>query len=368
MQMISYNPDSNGTDHPVEYHPERLTVSPNHNGKLCTLIASCGLRDPLALQHNSHPFPASHIWGSKRIDFILVTSNLVPAVTSSGSFPFHSLFHSDHWAYFMDFDSSILFSDPAYDIAPPGYRRLQLADPRLKNQYRDILYKQLEYHKVHEKVEALQSLSDAAQWTEAQTQEYQKTIDRIITDSMLYAEQNTGRKVSTRYEWSPELKKEVRPFRYWQLRFRQARRLVVSLPRLDSLQQQAGLSQEEVALTVVDQILLWLQQAANTLHDYQKRHGQLRATYLEELAEAIVLDQSLDLEHSSVVHVKDDRVTKQIKHLTKRENSGGCFGKQNAFSSPYQTRVLAELMFLIHWQDWQQMETLRIPKLGKAHG
>lgn len=99
----SYNPDSNGTDHPVEYHPECLTVSPNHNGKLCTLIASCGLRDPLALQHNSHPFPASHIWGSKCIDFILVTSNLVSAVTSSGSFPFHSLFHSDHWAYFMDF-------------------------------------------------------------------------------------------------------------------------------------------------------------------------------------------------------------------------------------------------------------------------
>jgi hypothetical protein len=209
----TYNPGLPGTPHPVEYQPERPTISSTHNGKLSTLIASCGLRDPLAMQHSSRPFPASHIRGSKRIDYILVTPSLVPAVTNSGSLAFHSLFHSDHRAYYLDFNSVLLFSAPAYDIAPPSYRQLQLSDPRLKNQYRDILHKQLEYHKIYDKVESLQVASATGTWSDAHTQDYQ-SVDKTITEAMLHAESNTGRKFSTRYEWSPELKWAVQTFRY----------------------------------------------------------------------------------------------------------------------------------------------------------
>jgi hypothetical protein len=165
------------------------------------------------MQHSSRPFPASHIRGSKRIDYILVTPSLVPAVTNSGSLAFHSLFHSDHRAYYLDFNSVLLFSAPAYDIAPPSYRQLQLSDPRLKNQYRDILHKQLEYHKIYDKVESLQVASATGTWSDAHTQDYQ-SVDKTITEAMLHAESNTGRKFSTRYEWSPELKWAVQTFRY----------------------------------------------------------------------------------------------------------------------------------------------------------
>jgi len=88
----TYNPDTPGVAHPVTYHPDRPILSPTHNGKLGTLITSCGLRDPLALQHESRPFPASHIRGSQRIDFTLVTPGILPAVTSSGSLGFNSCF------------------------------------------------------------------------------------------------------------------------------------------------------------------------------------------------------------------------------------------------------------------------------------
>jgi hypothetical protein len=69
----TYNPDTPGTRHPLQYNPDLPTVTSSHNRKLSTLIASCGLKDPLAMQHESRPFPASHIRGSKRIDFLLVT-------------------------------------------------------------------------------------------------------------------------------------------------------------------------------------------------------------------------------------------------------------------------------------------------------
>jgi exonuclease III len=180
----SYNPDTTGTPTPLEYNPDRPTVSASHNGKLSTLVASCGLKDPLALQHSSRPFPASHIRGSKRIDFILVTPHLQPAVLNSGSLAFHSLFHSDHRAYYVDFDTLLMFADPAHDIAPPSYRRLQLSDPRLINKYRDILHEQLNYHKIYEKVQTLQEASDTGAWTSATTEEYQK-IDKLVTESML---------------------------------------------------------------------------------------------------------------------------------------------------------------------------------------
>lgn len=329
----TYNPDSSGISHPLPYSPDIPTVSSTHDGKLCTLIASCGLKDPLALQHCSRPFPASHIRGTKRIDFLLVTPRLVPAVLSSGSLACHSLFHSDHRASFMDFDSLLLFADPAYEIAPPSYRRLQLADPRLKNQYRDVLHNQLQYPKVYDKVQHLQEVTESGTWTEEHTKEYQK-LDKLITDSMLYAERNTGRKVSTRYEWSPTLKKAVQTFRYWQLRYRQARHLGISLPKLQSLQEQAGLTAEEVQVESVPEILKWLQLAADALRQNLRRHTELRNTHLEDLAEAIVLDRSPGLVHESVAHIKDERVTTQIKQLLKREHMCRMFRKIKRILKP----------------------------------
>jgi hypothetical protein len=86
------------------------------------------------------------------------------------------------------------------------------------------------------------------------------------------------------------------------------------------LQSQAGFSDEEVNVTSVRVILQQLQLAANTLCQHQKRHSELHSTYLEELAEAIVLDRSPNLVHDSLAHVKEERVASQIQHLLKREN------------------------------------------------
>jgi hypothetical protein len=57
----SYDPDTTHTPHPLLYAPHKPTLSTTHDGKLATLIASCGLIDPLAHQHSSRPFPAVSI-------------------------------------------------------------------------------------------------------------------------------------------------------------------------------------------------------------------------------------------------------------------------------------------------------------------
>jgi hypothetical protein len=124
-----YNPDVPGAIRHLPYTPDKLTMDKGHDGKLSTLIASCGLRDPLARQHSDRPFPASYFRGQSRIDYILVTPRLEKAVQRSGSLPFYSLFQGDHRPYYIDFNAAIAFADNSYEIARPKGRGLQLHDP-----------------------------------------------------------------------------------------------------------------------------------------------------------------------------------------------------------------------------------------------
>jgi hypothetical protein len=184
---MSYDPDGTTTSHILPYNPGIPTVHKNHDGKLATLVSTCGLVDPLALQHSTRPIPPSHIRGSERIDFILITPNLMPAVLSSGCLSSHAVFNSDHRAYFVDFDSHLLFSDPAYEIERPRYRQLRLHDPKLIQRYCNALHEQIEIHKVLHKIETLQKVIDNGSWQETHTTEYQQ-LDDIVTELMLQAE------------------------------------------------------------------------------------------------------------------------------------------------------------------------------------
>jgi hypothetical protein len=80
-----------------------------------------------------------------------VSQTIDMAVKASGRLSFHSLFNSDHRGYYVDFDAKLLFSDPAYEIAPRSHRKLRLHDPKLMDKYRELLHHQLDVHKIQEK-------------------------------------------------------------------------------------------------------------------------------------------------------------------------------------------------------------------------
>ncbi len=118
----AYDPDTPSTAHSILYQPGKLTINKNHDGTLNTLVATCGLCDPLARQHPDRPFPASYFRGKARIDYIFVTSRLQGAVLRSGSLPLYSLFQRDHQPYHIDFDAAIAFADNAHEISRPKGR------------------------------------------------------------------------------------------------------------------------------------------------------------------------------------------------------------------------------------------------------
>jgi hypothetical protein len=152
-----YDPDDSSIAPHLPYTPAFPTIDRHHNGKLGTLVSSCNLSDPLACQHSTRPFPASHIQGKgkKCIDYILVSSNLLQAVTSSGCLLHNTLMDSDHRSYFIDLDAVLLFSDPGYEIQPPGGWQLWLQDPRVVNKYLTTLHEQLKHHNILDRLETL---------------------------------------------------------------------------------------------------------------------------------------------------------------------------------------------------------------------
>lgn len=314
-----YDPDSQATIHPLQYQPGHLSVDSTHDGVLATLVSSCNLCLPLAHQHSTRPFPASHIRGRNQIDYMLVSRSILPAVLRSSVLSHHSLIRGDHRPYYLDFDASALFSDPAYNIESASVRKLRLQDPRLIESYITRLHELLDNQNVFSRLEKLQKQADAGTWTPANTEMYE-ALDRTITESMLTAEKELSKQVVTNYQWSPHLKQAVCSLRYWMLRLRQTKGTPISLIQLVRLRMQGGISDQDHAPLLPEvEIKVAQHKAYNRLKELQKQHQELIDKYLEGLAEAIVLDRSPDLGSDPTRAVLVKHKEKQIKQILSRE-------------------------------------------------
>eukprot|EP00980_Cylindrotheca_fusiformis_P017822 scaffold5640_cov132-Cylindrotheca_fusiformis.AAC.1 len=114
------------------------------DSKLQCLFQDQDLRliDIIGRCHPSTQQLPTYIRGSKRLDFVLITSDLIPAVRKCGYLPYHSHFRSDHRFAFIDFDNDILFGSGDATLAGFLSRELSSKDShtvakylRLKHQY-----------------------------------------------------------------------------------------------------------------------------------------------------------------------------------------------------------------------------------------
>jgi len=164
---------------------------------------------------------------------------------------------------------------------------LQLQDPRIVKNYITKLHDLLDSHNVFFRLDKLQETLDKQQWTSECAGEYE-SLDRVITESMLTAEKASSKHITTTYQWSSTIKKAVQ---WLHLRMRQARHQPVSERQLRLFQMEGEIIPEEVNLVNKSDIKKMRHEAYNTLKELQAKHNELRETYLDGLAEAIVLEQ-----------------------------------------------------------------------------
>ncbi len=253
------------------------------------------------------------------------------------------MFQSDHRPYYVDLDAKIAFADQAYEIARPKGRGLQLHDPRLVMKYKEQLYEQYEYHNIIKKVEQLITKSAEGSWSIYLSEEYQK-VDKLITEAMIYAERKTGRKYSTKFDWSPALKQAVQAFRFWKMKLKLSKGLHVSPTVLQHYHSEAALPLSNLSEDFSEtQLIQAIKAAYHTMVSHQKNHPQLRQSYLEGLAEAIVLHQSPTLSSPEATHIRAERTSKQLKNLIRREKHKKMYNKIGHTLVPHQSKGLERI-------------------------
>jgi hypothetical protein len=102
------------------------------------------------------------------------------SVLRSGSLPHYTLFHGDHSPYYLDLDATRAFSDSAHEIHWPVGRALHLHDPQIVIKYKDHLHKQLEYHKIIKKHDALIAASESGEWSSTMMADYQNVDHQVM--------------------------------------------------------------------------------------------------------------------------------------------------------------------------------------------
>jgi hypothetical protein len=241
------------------------------------------LCNPLTIQHTDTAPPPTYRRGKERIDYIFVSAGLLQSVIRSGILPYDQYFIADHRPCYLDFDLVLLFGNNTPTIASAQYRGLQLYDPRIVQEYETALLFQVKYHKLEEKINTLMATATAHQWTDEDTKTYE-TVDQLMTESMLAAEQSVSQKISTTYAWSPTLKRAVSAFHYWKLSLKKAHGQNIPESSLKSLQEEAAIDPSLLPspLQITD-VVRYLRMARTALTDLQKQHLELRANHLQVL-------------------------------------------------------------------------------------
>jgi hypothetical protein len=302
---------------PLQFSLGKPIVGSRHNGTLATLIRTCGLCDPLRIQHPGEPPPATYKRGKNRIVYILTTLSVMAATRRTGIFPYDSIFQCDHRACYIDLDVDRLLREVPSSIAPPQYMGLRTQDPRIVNKYIELLQKQINYHRLSDKASYIYNAAINGGWTQQMACEYKK-IDKLLTEGMLHTECKVSKKCSRRYQWSPKLSKALKTLHYWQIRLQVTKGNPFNNKKMTILQHELKIESNQLNIPVIN-IVQQLRAAKHTLKAYQQNHISLHEEPLRNLAEARVLAQQPYLIHPQSLRTLEKRTSKEIHRIKHKE-------------------------------------------------
>lgn len=132
---------------------------PMHEHSSMTKLALTHGLVGILFQRNSHlPEPNTYVRGSKRINYALLSSDLVPAIQSCGYEPFQKMFKSDHRGMFLDFNTSMLFRNETLKMAPAAFRDFNSKSPSNNSKYITAKHNYLTQQEFFRHLTCLQSM------------------------------------------------------------------------------------------------------------------------------------------------------------------------------------------------------------------
>ena len=239
-----------------------------------SIVARHNLTDVLRVQLGTAEEPATYSRGSKRLDYIFMTSDIASSVVACGAEPFNHRFFSDHRGLYVDLKLLGLFDRNLSPLAGPQFCDIRSGNPHQIQKYILALKRGLDSTQVSARTATLRVSPNPAT---------AESLDNDITDAMLAA----GKKCAhtSRYPVSPELHTAQTKLRIYQKlisQFRTKRDMSLQIRRK---QEQL---KEQVTLPVdLKTALSLLRHSQKEVRDLSRQAYQLKDKYRAATATAL---------------------------------------------------------------------------------
>ena len=286
------------------------------------LAASCNLVDIIATRHQQATNTATYSRGTKRIDFILISENIAPAVTRCGLLPFYEGIHSDHRGSFIDLDARILFQDRTPQLYEQPRRQLHSKKPSAVMHYKTELWKQLTAHNIINRSTTIaqRAIQDAK--TSSFAQEL-NNIANIIQQAMLSAEASCPKSPNTPY--STKMANLNKIIRYWKTKKSEIKTKRDATPQLQQIQQELPKSYQ-AKLVQTFSIQTHIRKAVSEYNKEIPNAKEHRQEQIYDWAEAAAKrgDKTVAQHIRSMAQAEDSKETFRIlKNIIKPQDRSG---------------------------------------------
>jgi hypothetical protein len=139
---------------------------------------------------NHIPFSTTKI-GKSRIDYILISLEIVPGVMKMGHHIFDQLVYIDHRGMFIDLDTKLLFGAEHVKLVRENSKIIRTKDPKCVSKYITVLHKHLDENNFWHLIIKLTH-------EEKGDHELAERLDKTLIQACLHAEKKCKRKYS---EW-----------------------------------------------------------------------------------------------------------------------------------------------------------------------
>lgn len=177
------------------------------------LVNSTSLIDIHGLRHTLPDDLATYNRGSSRIDYVFISSNVLPFVDKCGILPFDG--DSDHRGLWVDIHLLQLLrcSEPPPDLMSPPSRGVNSRHLKQATEYKQHLYSHLHANNLFKNFESFHEQYRSRQLTPSHIRKRLITFDNLITQAMLHAEKRVTRRWTT--PWTPQLRSRKAVIQFW---------------------------------------------------------------------------------------------------------------------------------------------------------
>jgi hypothetical protein len=193
-------------------------------------------------------------------------------------------------------------------------RQLQLEDPRVATEYREILHQQCVHHHIFRGIKEQSESRKSGEWNMVQESKYE-ALYRDITRAMLHSESVCSLKHKHNTPWSPATGRETSSIRYWDLRIKRGGICDKNDTLLDYYRDLSGVEAEFYISLTIRECIHQINNVRSKLKDVFINATELRTQFEVDLATAVVGHKRPEFRSGETFMEcdKDDLVQKELK-------------------------------------------------------